>query len=237
MRPSSASSQSPGGGTQAAKVLEELPQLLDRSKVLQFLETYGYIARDPHEWWESPLPELTLQVKGHEKVGKHSYYQVDCSLAKRGQWHSPYLSWRSSLRLSHFRAGLHDCVKRELGDVSYKQCFDGVHFAHRLAPNGTTARLDAWCRRLASTINAKQATPTLAAFALQLLGVPDSVASAEAGSGAGDASRSLASSPCVGAREGDAAAPDDLNPFSGDLEQEEEARPPRFTGGPVFSGA
>mmetsp|Transcript_66680 Transcript_66680/g.208631 ORF Transcript_66680/g.208631 Transcript_66680/m.208631 type:complete len:267 (-) Transcript_66680:120-920(-) len=253
MKPFSAtvSTASPNSHEAQAQVVEGLPRPLDRSRVPAFLETYGYIARDSLEWWDAPLPELTLQVRGHEKVGKHSYYAVDCSLSRPGQWQSPYLTWRSSLRLTHLRAGLHDRVKQELGD-SYKKCFDGVHFAHRYALNGTTARLDAWCRKLANSITAKQATPAVAAFTLQLLGVPDSAAM--------DASRSPDQSPGKDVREGDAAsqaslahpaqspdfageaALDALNPFSEDLfggegadeEEEEEAAYPHFSGSDVF---
>mmetsp|Transcript_22235 Transcript_22235/g.66788 ORF Transcript_22235/g.66788 Transcript_22235/m.66788 type:complete len:245 (+) Transcript_22235:67-801(+) len=231
MKPFSAtvSTASPNSHEAQAQVVEGLPRPLDRSRVPAFLETYGYIARDSLEWWDAPLPELTLQVRGHEKVGKHSYYAVDCSLSRPGQWQSPYLTWRSSLRLTHLRAGLHDRVKQELGD-SYKKCFDGVHFAHRYALNGTTARLDAWCRKLANSITAKQATPAVAAFTLQLLGVPDS------------ASQASLAHPAQSPDFAGEAALDALNPFSEDLfggegadeEEEEEAAYPHFSGSDVF---
>jgi len=146
--------------------------LLDRSKVPLFLEPYGYIARNSLEWWESPVPEIRIQVKGHSKNAGHKFYHIECSLNKPGQWHSPFLSWRCSRRLSQLRTGLHDMAKQELGS-SYRVCFDGVHFASKLAPAGTTQKLDTWCQRLANSINSKSVAPVVAASSLRALCAPD----------------------------------------------------------------
>eukprot|EP00440_Ansanella_granifera_P003609 gb/GFBE01003914.1/.p1 GENE.gb/GFBE01003914.1/~~gb/GFBE01003914.1/.p1 ORF type:complete len:339 (+),score=52.22 gb/GFBE01003914.1/:1-1017(+) len=82
-----------------------------------------------------------------------------------------WLAWRASRRLAHLRAGLHDLVKHRLGS-SYQTYFCKVPFAQRLRPAGTTARLDAWCSRLAYCISAKLVPPTVAAETLRLLGAP-----------------------------------------------------------------
>eukprot|EP00930_Biecheleria_cincta_P085598 TRINITY_DN74981_c0_g1_i1.p1 TRINITY_DN74981_c0_g1~~TRINITY_DN74981_c0_g1_i1.p1 ORF type:complete len:354 (+),score=35.03 TRINITY_DN74981_c0_g1_i1:78-1064(+) len=81
------------------------------------------------------------------------------------------LSWSVARRLVHLRAGLHDPVKRQLGS-SYEPYFCKVPFAHRLRPAGTTARLDAWCSRLAYCISSKLVPPVIAANTLRLLGAP-----------------------------------------------------------------
>mmetsp|Transcript_21208 Transcript_21208/g.49332 ORF Transcript_21208/g.49332 Transcript_21208/m.49332 type:complete len:255 (+) Transcript_21208:85-849(+) len=219
----------PSGDTSSAPVLDELPQPLQSSKVPKFLEPYGYVASSSLEWFQAPLPELTIQVKGHHKAGGQTYYDMECSLAKSGQWQDPYLTWRSSLRLAQLREGLHDQVKRELGSA-YRDCFDGVHFAHRYAPAGTTARLDTWCRKLAASINSKQVTPAVAACTLQLLGAP----SGETIGGSGEQHRNSNSPVPLGEQDGLAASPgfplpmpessecteDDLNPFNEDLNAE-----------------
>mmetsp|Transcript_119494 Transcript_119494/g.232587 ORF Transcript_119494/g.232587 Transcript_119494/m.232587 type:complete len:263 (-) Transcript_119494:65-853(-) len=163
---------SPSTACSQRGVTETGPVPVDRSKVPHFLEPYGYIARDSLDWWESPVPEIRIQVTGHSKHAGHKFYHVDCSLNKPGQWHSPYLSWRCSRRLTQIRAGLHDMAKQELGS-SYRVCFDGVHFASRLAPAGTTQKLNTWCQRLANSINSKSVAPVVAAFTLRALGAPD----------------------------------------------------------------
>eukprot|EP00931_Biecheleriopsis_adriatica_P043489 TRINITY_DN24868_c0_g1_i1.p1 TRINITY_DN24868_c0_g1~~TRINITY_DN24868_c0_g1_i1.p1 ORF type:complete len:372 (-),score=74.12 TRINITY_DN24868_c0_g1_i1:105-1220(-) len=83
----------------------------------------------------------------------------------------PWLTWRAARRLAHLREGLHDSVKRQLGS-SYETYFCRVPFAHRLRPSGTTARLDAWCGRLAYCISTKLVSPAVTAETLRLLGAP-----------------------------------------------------------------
>lgn len=164
-------------------LLQELPEtLLDSNAVLAFLEPYGYVAnnarsKDSSSWWQGPIPELSLQVTGHSKSAGHTYYHINCALANAGEWHSPYLEWRTGRRLAHLRQGLHDIVKRELVDV-YRERFGDVHFAHASGPRqiavpGTTGRLDKWSRRLALVINKKEAPPILVGSVLKCLGVPD----------------------------------------------------------------
>ncbi|CAE8633297.1 unnamed protein product [Polarella glacialis] len=196
----------------APVLLEDLPSQLERGEVPHFLSPYGYEAKDAAEWlqWKA-VPELSLEVTGYKKVNGHTYYQVECALAKAGSWHSPYLSWRSLRRLSHLRDGLHDAVKRELGPA-YKVQFAGVPFASRLAMAGTTARLTSWCRTLAYALNSKKAPPSVAATTLQLLGAPDA-AEVEADLGRQD-------------------LPDELNPFSEEVCNYPIA-PPRKRRGPT----
>jgi len=171
-RPDSSSPSTVGARKNGRGSTEASPAPLDRTKVPLFLEPYGYIARDSVEWWESPVPEIRIQVRGHSKNAGHKLYHIECSLNKPGQWHSPYLSWRCSRRLTQLRTGLHDMAKQELGN-SYRVCFDGVHFASRLAPTGTTQKLDTWCQRLANSINSKSVAPVVAALTLRALGAPD----------------------------------------------------------------
>mmetsp|Transcript_107176 Transcript_107176/g.301642 ORF Transcript_107176/g.301642 Transcript_107176/m.301642 type:complete len:258 (-) Transcript_107176:154-927(-) len=171
---STASTATPVGDTPVADVpvLQELPAPVPHDRVVFFLEPYGYRAQDACKWslW-APLPELEVNIIGHGKVGKHTYYQLECTLARPGEWHSPYLRWRCGSRLSHLREGLHDQVKRELGS-SYREQFEGAHFAHSYGVPGTTARLNSWCRRLAMTLNKKLVPPAIAAAMLQLFGAP-----------------------------------------------------------------
>lgn len=96
------------------------------------------------------------------------YYRIECELAKPGQWNAPFLRWTAARRLGHLREGLHDPVKNELGSA-YRTMFQGVHFAHKVAVKGTTSRLDAWCKKLAGCLNAKELPPVIASTSLRLL--------------------------------------------------------------------
>eukprot|EP00928_Gymnodinium_smaydae_P074898 TRINITY_DN57910_c0_g1_i1.p1 TRINITY_DN57910_c0_g1~~TRINITY_DN57910_c0_g1_i1.p1 ORF type:complete len:431 (-),score=46.05 TRINITY_DN57910_c0_g1_i1:29-1135(-) len=82
------------------------------------------------------------------------------------------LAWNASMRLSHLRKELHDKVKHELGS-GYVALFQGVPFAHRMAPKGTTDRLDAWCKKLAECISCGSVPPLITLITLSALAVPD----------------------------------------------------------------
>ena len=115
--------------------------------VQAFLEPYGYLANDASAWADSEfLPELSLQVSGHNKVNHHTYYAVDCNLATAGLRDAgPDLSWRSPRRLAQLQQGLHDPVKKGLETCGgYKTCFAGTHFAHRYAGHSTSANIPAF---------------------------------------------------------------------------------------------
>jgi len=148
----------------------KVPKLLEGSAVPVFLAPYSYAASTAMDWRCSP-PELSITVSGHCTVGQHTLYHVECSLAA---FKEPF-TWHATLRLKHIRQGLHDVVKTQLGS-SYQTYFIRIPFAHRGRPAGTTARLDAWCKRLAYCINAKLLPPVAMAAVLRLTSVPEAPA-------------------------------------------------------------
>jgi len=158
-------------GSQRPNPVHDLPEPLAPVDVPQFLEPYGYFASSHLLWRAHQPPELTLQVTSHCTIGKHTYYHLDCTLAKATGSSEDKYSWQAARRLAHLREGLHDPLKRSLGS-SYQTYFCGVHFARHLRPAGTTARLDTWCRRLAYCITSKLAPPEIAAAMLRVLGAP-----------------------------------------------------------------
>lgn len=185
----------------------------------------------PNGFQWKDLPALTLHVCGHTKVDGHMFYDVKCALAEPGNWHSPYLSWRSLRRLCHLREGLHDPVKRSLG-TAYREVFGNASFASSLHLPGTSARLNSWFQKLSGCLNRKEMSPALTAAALQLLGAPDAAEAAARSVGSPssvakgtDGSPEVATTSTLAAS--NVASMDDLdepqdgfNPFSKDLEQE-----------------
>eukprot|EP00913_Durusdinium_trenchii_P006701 g6298.t1 len=166
-------------GNETKVLLHDLPDVIAESDVPGFLAQYGYKAKSASEWFQwKDLPALTLHVCGHTKVDGHMFYDVKCALAEPGNWHSPYLSWRSLRRLCHLREGLHDPVKRSLG-TAYREVFGNASFASSLHLPGTSARLNSWFQKLSGCLNRKEMSPALTAAALQLLGAPDAAEAAE----------------------------------------------------------
>jgi len=143
-----------------------VPKLLEGSEVPAFLELYSYAASTAMNWCSRP-PELSITVVKHYEAFSHTWYNVECSLAA---FKEPF-AWQSGLRLKHIRKGVYDVVKRQLGS-SYQTYFSRVPFAQRGGPSGTTARLDAWFRRLAYCINSQLVSPIVAAAVLRLTRVP-----------------------------------------------------------------
>lgn len=159
--------------SQGAVASPKGPTLMERSEVPDYLRQYGYMALSACEWYQATTsPELHLAVAGHVKAHGHTVYNVECSLAKAGEWHSPFLQWRSQRRLSELREGLHDPVKVGLMG-GYVAHFSQAPFAAKGHLPGTTSRLDLWCKRLAMVLNQRQAQPYLMAQALRLLEAPD----------------------------------------------------------------
>mmetsp|Transcript_69072 Transcript_69072/g.123014 ORF Transcript_69072/g.123014 Transcript_69072/m.123014 type:complete len:305 (-) Transcript_69072:67-981(-) len=155
------------------KALEIPVPPLTGEALLSFLQPYGYVARDANSWLDGcVLPEISLSVTGHSKASGSTHYNVECSLAVRGQWHTPYLNWCARRRLAHLREGLHDPVKQMLGVAVYKNHFGGAPFAHGYAVPGTTSRLNSWCRRLADALNSAAIPPSMTATVLRTLSVP-----------------------------------------------------------------
>lgn len=184
--------------TESAPRAFEIPARLGGESLLSFLEPYGYIARDECQWLPGcATPEISLSVTGHSKASGSTHYDVECSLAVRGHWHSPYLAWHAKRRLAHLREGLHDPVKQMFGQSEYKTHFHGAPFAHGYAVPGTTARLNAWCRRLANVVNASLVPPSLVAAVLRVLGVPPMNSEALMTQAQCQASRSVGLSPAA----------------------------------------
>eukprot|EP00449_Zooxanthella_nutricula_P005984 CAMPEP_0198500336 /NCGR_PEP_ID=MMETSP1462-20131121/8111_1 /TAXON_ID=1333877 /ORGANISM="Brandtodinium nutriculum, Strain RCC3387" /LENGTH=231 /DNA_ID=CAMNT_0044229345 /DNA_START=150 /DNA_END=841 /DNA_ORIENTATION=+ len=140
--------------------------------VQAYLEGVGFHARSASEW-AGEVPTLRVKVADHSKVGKHTFYRLDCKISMRGLCGvstAQEVPWECNVRLKHLRR-LHDTVKRDLG-TAYRGHFTGMHFAHRMRPMGTTARLDSWCRRLAHCVSVRLLSPAAAAQALRVLQAP-----------------------------------------------------------------
>mmetsp|Transcript_106097 Transcript_106097/g.310188 ORF Transcript_106097/g.310188 Transcript_106097/m.310188 type:complete len:328 (+) Transcript_106097:128-1111(+) len=170
-------------GSRVPAHVDELPGPLAPLDVPEFLQPYGYHASSHLSWGRQQPPELTIQVSSHSTIGKHTYYHLECTLARVRGTEEKHV-WKVARRLAHLREGLHDPLKRALGS-SYQTYFCGVHFAHHLRPAGTTARLDAWCSRLAHCITAKLAPPEIAAVTLRVLDAPSLTEQSESGGNAG----------------------------------------------------
>eukprot|EP00927_Polykrikos_kofoidii_P054329 TRINITY_DN48757_c0_g1_i1.p1 TRINITY_DN48757_c0_g1~~TRINITY_DN48757_c0_g1_i1.p1 ORF type:complete len:436 (-),score=74.50 TRINITY_DN48757_c0_g1_i1:249-1556(-) len=159
----------------AKRSTHEQPSTDNAANTLEFLSPYGFFGIN-ELLWRGPPPELTIRVTGHDEVRGHTMYNLECSLAScpvtaRGARNTLGLNWKTSLRLTQLRHGLHDPVRRSLGS-SYPTYFCKVPFAHHLRPKGTTARLDAWCRRLGACVTQSLVPPWIAAVTLKLLSAP-----------------------------------------------------------------
>lgn len=213
-------------GNETPVLLQDLPGVVAESDVPSFLAPYGYKAKSATEWFNwKDLPVLSLQVCGHSKVDGHMFYDVKCTLAEPGRWHSPYLSWRSLRRLCHLREGLHDRVKQTLG-TAYRDVFANSPFASSLHLPGTSARLNSWFQKLSACLNRKEMPPSLAAAALQLLGAPDAAEAAARAMDSPTSAKGIDGSPDLTSASTIAASSgaDDLdrgesgNPFDKDVE-------------------
>mmetsp|Transcript_816 Transcript_816/g.1646 ORF Transcript_816/g.1646 Transcript_816/m.1646 type:complete len:279 (-) Transcript_816:70-906(-) len=143
-----------------------------------FLAKYGYAAADDGTWerapcaagWgEDPGSQLELRVAGHHEADGHTWYEVECSLT------APKLrklTWQGKRRLVHLREELHDVVKALMKN-SYGEYFGAAPFAHKGAPRGTTARLNAWLGALAACINTGGCSPHVVSLTLKFLDVPE----------------------------------------------------------------
>merc|ERR1712224_163314 len=102
---------------------------------------------DNCEFWldDCKGDELKVEVDRHVKVGRHTYYHLQCTY-RLG--HSTLLQWSVWTTLHELRKGLHDPVKQALGKSSYELYFRRSPFAHHLGLKGTTARLSSWFKTL-----------------------------------------------------------------------------------------
>merc|ERR1740123_1838567 len=156
----------------AAEFLERthgLPAPLPIEDVASFLASWGFPAADSATWRTDDAPQLRIRVPTHGELGGQQHYAVACELL--GLRGDRTFSWVGMRTLHHLRAGLHDPVKEALGGT-YTQHFAASPFARHLGPPGTTARLEAWCGRLATCANAQLLPPSLLAQVLRLLDIP-----------------------------------------------------------------
>merc|ERR1719291_1159778 len=143
-----------------------------------FLEGLGFGLTDAGTWQGpgapgaggGPLPQLLVEVEGHEEGRGHTWYVLGCSLGEAG---AARRTWRVRRRLAQLRDVLHSSVREALGSDMYGELFARTPFASRGAPTGTTERLRAWCKTLANCINDGKAPPMLVALTLQFLQVPE----------------------------------------------------------------
>eukprot|EP00929_Paragymnodinium_shiwhaense_P069985 TRINITY_DN35388_c0_g1_i1.p1 TRINITY_DN35388_c0_g1~~TRINITY_DN35388_c0_g1_i1.p1 ORF type:complete len:348 (+),score=58.33 TRINITY_DN35388_c0_g1_i1:216-1259(+) len=155
------------------------------SECCDFLRWLGYDASSDSEWSEAHLARiagksnlhLDINLVGHEEIEGHTWYTIHCKMFKPdGQQHgepsAEPVQWVRHRRLIHLREELHDAVRCRLSDQEYQEHFGSTPFARYGGFPGTTARLSAWCRALATALNAGVLPPSLAATTLMVLSVP-----------------------------------------------------------------
>lgn len=199
------------------------------SEVPALLKRYGYSASSASAWEEGAArPEIKLgMIDGHREKGMpyvHTWYALHGSLttAATASQVSSRVRWQVERRLAHLRAMLHDPVKCALGK-DYDECFASAHFAHHAGPPGTTMRLEAWLRALASWINSGKASPSLVALILRFLEAPDVAETALAqgtANGSGQAREPAAAAPAAAEEPAPAQAPQaDAAPRESELDE------------------
>lgn len=182
----------PGAISKTAKLTGDVDVISD-TDVRHYLAQYGFEANSSKSWRDSP-PEIRLRVSDHQGSGDgHTLYTVICGIPRPSHWPKPpfepsaavaasgspasqaakrtLLAWRAPRRLCQLRSGLHDIVKETLASA-YQTHFNGTPFAHRMAPPGTTKRLDQWLQRLGQCISMRLVSPRIAAQTLKFLGAP-----------------------------------------------------------------
>ncbi|CAK8985460.1 unnamed protein product [Durusdinium trenchii] len=162
----------------AEKALAQATSEELRSCSPEYLSNFGMLADSGALWSgkhltrakEEVQPMLEIVIRGHEELGSHTWYIIDCAVW-RPCMEFARSEWRCYRRLAHLRQGLHDPVK-ELSGHSYAKHFSESPFAYHGAPAGTTARLRAWCQTLCRCINGCDTPPAVVATALRFFGAP-----------------------------------------------------------------
>lgn len=137
-----------------------------REDVSKYLRSCGYERRSEDGAW----PELEIAVRGHEEVSGHTWYKLDCAIVREG---FPRVEWQAIKRLVHLREGLHDAVKRALGEARFAEFFARTPFALRGGPPGTTGRLFAWCNALARMVSLDELAEETVALVLRFVEAPE----------------------------------------------------------------
>eukprot|EP00929_Paragymnodinium_shiwhaense_P086608 TRINITY_DN47103_c0_g1_i1.p1 TRINITY_DN47103_c0_g1~~TRINITY_DN47103_c0_g1_i1.p1 ORF type:complete len:357 (+),score=57.68 TRINITY_DN47103_c0_g1_i1:139-1209(+) len=150
--------------------LELAPDVPELASAMRYLGTFGYPVGNASAWRQSLLPKARIRVTTHEEVLGHTWYTVDCEITPPHA-QAQVLRWSTSHRLKFLRESIYSAVKSGLGK-DYPTHFGATPFAHRMAPPGTTARLDAWFQTLSKCLNAGLLGPLLTAHALRELNAP-----------------------------------------------------------------
>jgi hypothetical protein len=151
--------------------MEDLMIEHKKTDVISYLEQYHMKAESADKWTTisstAGLNRLSIKLDTHEtKALQHNWYLIECELTLDD---SKKLEWPAPRRLVQLRE-FHDHVKSTLGDATYKTIFGSTPFARHGGMPGTTDRLSAWLRSLASDL--ARVPPSLAALTLQFLEVP-----------------------------------------------------------------
>jgi len=147
-----------------------------REVLPNYLENFGFLAADAQTWLDIPLDEvpeglersgawIMLGVAEHFERKGHTWYQLDCSLSQHG---AKTVGWQVTRRLSQLRKLWYKKVKAHLGE-EYATVFAKTPFARRGGRRGTSARLNRWCERLATSINSGLIPPAVVALTLRFL--------------------------------------------------------------------
>jgi len=151
---------------QASKAVSQPVYSSEEEKILA---PFGYQVAGPKAWRGSGImPRLRLSLSGHEK-GSQTRYVIKCQLSAARP--AEELEWLVHRTLVELRTELHEIVKGELGK-DYAVQFAGVPFANRTGPPGTSKRLQQWLETLAACVNARLASPALAAHVFCFLEAP-----------------------------------------------------------------
>lgn len=137
----------------------------------RYLLRFGYVnTRDG-----KALPQLGINIDGHEEEDGHTYYMFSCTLRVTqagGSGKFSSTTWSCRHRLCDVRETLHDAFKAALGQQGYEASFGETPFARHGGPPGTTARLKAWFGSLASCMNNGSLEPQVMVHVLRFLQAP-----------------------------------------------------------------
>eukprot|EP00747_Dinoflagellata_sp_TGD_P032906 gnl/TRDRNA2_/TRDRNA2_136280_c0_seq3.p1 gnl/TRDRNA2_/TRDRNA2_136280_c0~~gnl/TRDRNA2_/TRDRNA2_136280_c0_seq3.p1 ORF type:complete len:204 (-),score=34.83 gnl/TRDRNA2_/TRDRNA2_136280_c0_seq3:56-667(-) len=119
------------------------------------------------------LLPLDVSVDGHVEKDGCTMYLLCCKLGHAEADGRPAASWSCQKRLCDIREVLHDHVKDALG-AAYHHRFGESPFARHGGLPGTTTRLQAWFKALATCMNEGILEANLCAYVLRFLVTPKS---------------------------------------------------------------
>jgi hypothetical protein len=148
-----------------------------------YLKCFGFAPLDAEHWsivpatgGSEPTLHFDIASMGHEEQAGHTWYMIECGLLPRGSApvqslandnHGIFegLRWMAPRRLLHVREMVQQHLMASMDD-DYATKFEGAPFPLRMAPPGTTARLNAWLKCLAHHINVGALKPQIVAWVL-----------------------------------------------------------------------